>query len=303
MERKPALSLAAVAGRRRWTVELAQEIERRGYPGIYMPSFGDAMGLGVAIALSTQRIQFGTTVQPIYLRHPSDFASQASLIHELSGGRFRFGIGVTHEPTRQRLGVKAGKPLSDTKDFVERLRKASASGLGELPPIVLAAMRYRMIELAGEIAEGCVFANGARSHMEASLAHLPPDKRDDHDFFIGDMIPTCIADDRAAAAAVMRKTLTGYVMLPNYRNYWIEAGYEEEMRAIEEAQQSGDVAKIPSLMSERWLEDVTLFGTASEVRDGIEAWYASGVRTPIIVPSSASGGQVKAFEEVFAALG
>ncbi len=61
--------------------------------------------------------------------------------------------------------------------------------------------------------------------------------------------------------------------------------------------------KIPSLMSERWLRDVTLYGTAAQVRDGIEQWYAAGVRTPIIVPSSASGGQMKAFEEVFAALG
>ena len=56
-------------------------------------------------------------------------------------------------------------------------------------------------------------------------------------------------------------------------------------------------------MSERWLKDVTLFGSAAEVREGIEAWYAAGIKTPIIVPSSASGGQMKAFEEVFAALG
>ncbi len=77
---KPALSLAAVAGRRRATIELAQEIERRGYPGIYMPSFGDAMGLGVALALTTQTIQFGTTVQPIYLRQPADFAAQAAFM-------------------------------------------------------------------------------------------------------------------------------------------------------------------------------------------------------------------------------
>jgi alkanesulfonate monooxygenase SsuD/methylene tetrahydromethanopterin reductase-like flavin-dependent oxidoreductase (luciferase family) len=242
-------------------------------------------------------------VQPIYLRQPSDFASQASFIHELSGGRFRFGIGVTHGPVQQRLGVKPGKPLSDIRNFVERVRKASEQGAGELPPIVLAAMRYKMIETAAEIAEGCVFANGARSHMQASLARLPADKRASEKFFIGDMIPTCISDDREAAAAVMRRTLTGYVMLPNYRNYWIEAGYEEEMRAIEQAQAAGDVAKIPGLMSERWLKDVTLYGTASEVRDGIDAWYAAGIKTPIIVPSSASGGQMKAFEEVFAALG
>jgi len=300
---KPAISLAAVPGRRNATIELAQELERRGYAGIYLPSFGDAMGLAIAIALKTQRIPFGTTVQPIYLRQPSDFAAQASFIHETSGGRFHFGIGVTHGPVQQRLGVKPGKPLSDIRQFVGRLRKAAEQGAGELPPIVLAAMRYKMIELAAEIAEGCVFANGARSHMAASLSHLPADKRGGDAFFIGDMIPTCIADDREAAAAVMRRTLTGYVVLPNYRNYWIEAGYEEEMRAIEAAQQAGDMAKVPGLMTERWLKDVTLYGTAGEVKEGMEAWHAAGVRTPILVPSSASGGQMKAFEELFATFG
>ena len=54
-------------------------------------------------------------------------------------------------------------------------------------------------------------------------------------------------------------------------------------------------------MSEQWLKDCTLYGTAAEVREGVEAWFAAGVRTPILVPSSASGGQMKAFEEMFAA--
>lgn len=302
MTPKPALSLAAVAGRRKATLELAKDIERRGYSGIYMPSFGDAMGLGVALALETNTIPFGTTVQPIYLRHPSDFAAAASFIHELSGGRFRFGIGVTHGPVHQQLRVTPGKPLSDIRAFVGALRK-SAERTGELPPIVLATLRRKMVELSAEIAEGCVWANGARSHMASSLAHLPAERRNDESFFIGDMIPTCISDDREAAAEVMRRTLTGYVMLPNYRNYWIEAGYVEEMRAIEAAQQAGDIAGIPSLMSDRWLADVTLYGTASDVREGYEAWLAAGVRMPILVPSSAAGGQMKAFEEMFAAFG
>lgn len=300
---KPAISLAAVPGRRAATIELAQELDRRGYAGIYLPSFGDAMGLAAAIALETKTIPFGTTVQPIYLRHPYDFAGAASFIHEVSGGRFHFGIGVTHAPVHKRLGVEAGKPLAEIRDFVAKLRQSAQQGSGELPPIVLATLRRKMVELSAEIAEGCVWANGARSHMAASLSHLPADKRDDPAFYIGDMIPACVSDDRDAAAAVMRKTLTGYVMLPNYRNYWIEAGYEDEMRAIEAAQTAGDMAKIPSLMSDRWLRDVTLFGSASEVREGVDAWRAAGVRTPILVPSSASGGQMKAFEELFAAFG
>ena len=53
-------------------------------------------------------------------------------------------------------------------------------------------------------------------------------------------------------------------------------------------------------MSDRWLSDVTLFGPADEVREGLQEWYDAGLTTPILVPSSASGGQFQAFEEVFA---
>ena len=297
---KPAVSLAAVPGRRRWTVELAQRIEREGFSGIYCPSLGDGLGLCEALALSTNEIPFGTSIANIYTRHPYDYAGTAALIHELSGGRFRFGIGVSHGPIHERLHLQPGKPLADVRKFVDDLR-AGARQAGELPPITLATLRRRMVELAAEIAQGCVWANGARSHMPASLAHLPAAKRDDPAFFIGNMIPTCIDDDRAAAAAVNRRTLTGYLRLPNYQNYWIEAGFEEEMLAIRAAIAKKEDERIPQLMSERWLGQVTLYGNASEVREGIEAWYESGVKTVILVPSSARGNQMVAFEELFRA--
>ena len=222
------------------------------------------------------------------------------MIHELSGGRFRFGVGVSHGPMHQRLALRVGKPLEDIRKFVADVR-AAESQVGTLPPIVLATLRKRMVELSAEIGQGAVWANGARSHMAASLSALPAARRDDPAFFIGDMVPTCIDDDRAAAAAVNRRTLTSYVKLPNYQNYWIEAGYEEEMRAIRAAIARREDDKIPSLMSDRWLRDVTLFGPAAEVREGVEAWRAAGVRTVIVVPSSTRGGQMKAFEELIAA--
>jgi len=296
----PAVSLAAVPGRRRATLELAREIERRGFAGIYCPSFGDGLGLCEALAFATERIPFGTSIANIYLRHAADYAQTASLIHELSGGRFRFGVGVSHGPALERLGVKAGPPLGDIRAFVSALLLNTRAG--EQPPIVLATLRKRMIALAGEIAQGMVFANGARSHMRESLAALPPARANDPAFFIGNMIPTCISDDVAAAAATNRRTLVGYVSMPNYRNYWREAGYVEEMNAIESAVVAKDFERIPALMSDRWLSDVTLFGPASRVRDELEAWYDAGIRTPILVPSSAAGNQMKAFEELFAAL-
>jgi hypothetical protein len=103
MAGKPAVSLAAVPGRRKATVTLAQRIEAEGFGGIYCPSLGDGLGLCEALALSTREIPFGTSIANIYTRHPHDFAQTAALVHELSGGRFRFGIGVSHGPTHAIL--------------------------------------------------------------------------------------------------------------------------------------------------------------------------------------------------------
>src|SRR5690348_3442689 len=291
----PALSLVAVPGRRRTTLDIAKEAERRGFSGIYVPSIFGNMAQCTALALATERIAFATAIAPIYARTVEDFAMSAAYIHEVSGGRFRFGIGIAHAPSHIRMGVTPGKPLGDIRAFVARFR--SHDGIGALPPIVLAALRKRMVALSAEIAEGLIFANASRSHTAGSLSVIPAEKRADPDFLVANMIPTCVSGDVDAAKAVNRRTLTRYTMLPNYRNYWKEAGYGDEMAAIEAAIAGGRQAEIPSLMSERWLADATLFGPAAAVRDGVAAWRDAGVTTPILVPSSVSGNQLKAVEE------
>jgi len=294
----PAVSLATVPGRRKTIIELVGEIERRGFPGIFCPSLGDNLALCEAIALSTNEIVFGTSISPIYTRNVFDYAQTVGFIHEVSSGRFRFGVGVSHEPAMKRLGVTLGKPLTDMREFVSNLKAVPRAG--ELPPIVLATLRQKMIKLSEEIGDGMVFANGARSHMSTSLSVLGDDTRNNPDFFIGNMIPTCISDDEEAAKAINRRTLTSYATLPNYRNYWKEAGYVEEMEGVEAAMAAGNFDEIPTCLSDRWLADTTLFGTAAKVREGIEAWFDAGIKTPIIVPSSAVGNQLKALEEFFA---
>ncbi len=293
----PAVALAAVPKRRLATLDLAREIERRGFAGIYCASFGDAMGLSHSLAHVTERIPFGTAIVNLYMRQVSDYAQSAAMIHELSNGRFRFGVGVSHDPMNRRVGIETGKPLSDMRDFVTNLRAVPRTG--DLPPVVVAGLRKKMVALSGELAEGVVFANASRGHMKESLLALPEAKRQAEDFFIGNMIPTCISEDLEAAAAVNRRTLTMYLGLPNYRNYWKEAGYREEMEAVEKALEAGERDRLPELMSERWLSDCTLYGPPQRVLEGLEAWYETGLRTPILVPSSAVGNQMKAFEEFF----
>ncbi len=295
----PAISLVAVPGRRRQTLDIARDIERRGFSGIYMPSRWSNMAQCTGLALATERIHFGTAIAPIYAQTAEEFAMSAAYIHEVSGGRFRFGVGVAHRPTHQRLGITVGKPLADTRAFVDKLK--SFDGIGALPPIVLAALRKRMVALAAEIAEGVLFANASLSHMAQSLAVVPPAKRHDPDFLVGNMLPVCITDDEDAALALHRRRLERYVLLPNYRNYWKEAGYREEMAAIENAVADNRRDDIPHYLTDRWIADNSLYGSASKVRDRLAEWYAVGVNTPVLVPNSVNGNQLAALDEIFSA--
>ena len=263
MSAKPAVSLVAVAGRRKATLDLAQRLEHEGFTGIYCPSPGDGLALCEALALVTREIPFGTSIANIYTRHAFDYAQTAAVIHELSGGRFRFGVGVSHGPTHQRLSLRVGKPLEDIRKFVADVRAARKPGGHAAADRARHAAQAHGRAVGRDRAGRGVGQRRALAHGGVAARPCPTPRRDDPTFFIGDMVPTCIDDDRAAAAAVNRRTLTSYVKLPNYQNYWIEAGYEDEMLAIRAAIARREDDKIPSLMSDRWLRDVTLFGPAS----------------------------------------
>src|SRR3954465_7916560 len=179
----PALNLIAEPGQRPATLDIAREIERRGFAQIQVSSSFANMAQCTGLAFATERIGFATAIAPIYAQTVEEFAQTAAYIHEVSGGRFQFGIGVAHGPSHVRMGVTPGKPLGDIRAFVEIYRSHDA--IGGLAPIVLATLRKRMIALAGEIADGMVFSGGSRAHMPQSLAVLPAGKRSDPDFFIG----------------------------------------------------------------------------------------------------------------------
>jgi alkanesulfonate monooxygenase SsuD/methylene tetrahydromethanopterin reductase-like flavin-dependent oxidoreductase (luciferase family) len=81
----PAISLVAVPGRRRQTLDIAREVEWRGFAGIYIPSRFGNMAQCTALALAIEHIPFGTAIAPIYARTAEDFAQSAAYLHEVSG--------------------------------------------------------------------------------------------------------------------------------------------------------------------------------------------------------------------------
>src|SRR5215468_10398189 len=171
----PALNLVAQPGQRRATLEIAREIEQRGFAGISVSSQFSNMAQCMGLAFATERISFATAIAPIYAQTAEEFAQQAAYIHEVSGGRFQFGIGVAHPPTHVRMGVTPGRPLADIRDFVAKLKSVEG----------IAALRRRMVALSAEIADGVIFANAALSHMSRALEAIPAARRDDPRFFIG----------------------------------------------------------------------------------------------------------------------
>src|SRR5437016_13904087 len=134
MSELPALNLMAERGPRRAALDLAREIERRGFAGISVSSSYANMAQCTGMALATERITFATAIAPIYAQTVEEFAQTAAYIHEVSGGRFQFGIGIAHGPSHVRMGVTVGKPLGDIRAFVEKYR--SFDNIGGLAPVV-----------------------------------------------------------------------------------------------------------------------------------------------------------------------
>jgi alkanesulfonate monooxygenase SsuD/methylene tetrahydromethanopterin reductase-like flavin-dependent oxidoreductase (luciferase family) len=295
----PGLNLAATPGQRLATLELAREIERRGFDGISVASPFGTIGQCAGLAFATQRITFASAIAPIYAQTVDEFAQSAAYLHEVSAGRFQFGIGIAHGPAHVRMGVTPGKPLGDVRAFVTRFR--ACTEYGPLPPVILATLRKRMVALAGEIGDGMLFSSGCLSHMAESLGVVPAAKRNDPAFFIGNRVRVCIDPDPAVARGVLRKAMSHYALMPNYRNYWIEAGYADEMQAVAIAVAENRLDDVGRCLSDRLLADTTLSGTATRVREGVEAWRAAGIKTPVLVPLAADGSQMSALRDVFAA--
>jgi alkanesulfonate monooxygenase SsuD/methylene tetrahydromethanopterin reductase-like flavin-dependent oxidoreductase (luciferase family) len=296
MDPLPSISLTGISrpGWRAAAIEIAQEAERLGFPSVVCA--GDLGGAGMALCHSlahvTSRLRFGTNIVSIYGRNPVELAQSAAYLREVSGDRFSLGLGVSHVTVHRALGVQPGKPLGDMREYVRRVREASAEH-GTLPPLVLAALRSRMTALAAEIGDGVVFANLPRSAAEAVVAAIPAERRA-AGFTVANFIPVSIDDDPKAAEAAARRVLRRFFVLPNYLALWREKGFGDALDGIEQRVPPGDRETNPEIVPTALLKDVVLHGSAERVREGVASWFAAGI-TPILSPVSADGEPLRAY--------
>lgn len=292
----------------RLAVELAERCEAWGYESLWVTHGGgrDSFLVLSAYAQATRTIGLGNGVVPIYPRHPVALAQEALTLADLSGGRFRLGIGVSHRPMMEgAFGLDMGKPLEVMREYVAVLRQALSgqvehagpryrvswkSALAKLPAppsIYLAGLSQRMLELAGEIADGAILWLCPPDYIQKvalpalALGRQRAGKSLDG-FEIVAAVPVALIDDVKATTALFKEELVRYLLLPFYRAMLVVSGFGEELAAFDrdKARASSPGRAVP----DRLASALGGIGDRTAVRDYVATYRRAGVTLPAIRP-------------------
>ena len=267
------------------SVNRARIVEKHGYESLWttqLPTARDASLVLAAYAAATKRLQLGTGVLPIYTRHPTAIVQMAATLDELSGGRFILGLGVSHRVTVEAMwGLRLESPVDAMREYLTIVRSSLRDGacsfegkyftaqwsyLGprrEEMQIMISALNPRMLELAGELADGVVLYMCAPSYIEE---HVMPHLRNGRQragksmdgFEVVAAVDACVTSDRGAALETYQKTLDRYAALPFYRQAMEAGGFNADVLAA--------------------------IGHEKQVRDAIARYREVGVTLPGVGP-------------------
>jgi F420-dependent oxidoreductase-like protein len=279
-------------------VDLARSAERLGYDSVWVThGLGrDSFLVLAAYGAATARIGLGNGVVPVYPRHPVAMAQAALTLNELTANRFRLGIGVSHAASMQdMLGLRIVEPLAVMREYVTVLRGALGEGTDfsgrhyrarwamavpkrpAAPPIYLAALSMKMLELAGEIADGVILWLCPPEYVRTvAVPAITRGRRRANrpleGFEIVAAVPLAVTDDRAAALSAFRAELVRYASLPFYRAMLDAAGLGAELATFDRE------GVVSAAMAE------ALGGLGTAARDYVEAYRRAGTTLPAIRP-------------------
>ena len=284
----------------------AQLADELGYDSIMLSHIAarDSFTMAAALAMRTQRVAIGTSVAPLYHRSPASMAQTAATVDDISGGRFRLGLGVGHRITMGGWhGQQIGKPTAEMREYIGIVRAILAgdvaptgrrwtsnfSFMGFTPrrdiPIYQAALSPAMLRLAGEIADGAVLWACPSQYVrdvvvpEVTAGRHRADKPIEG-FHILAAVPSAMIDDRATALAGVRNELHRYFGLPFYRAMFAAAGFADDVAAFDAASPDADAQKLS--ISERFIDDLCAIGDDGAVRDGVQRYRGAGVTNPVV---------------------
>ena len=226
------------------------EKEEQGFSSYWTPQVGtfDALTMLALAGRETSRIELGTAVVPSYPRHPNALAQQAATVNALCGGRLVLGVGPSHAPAIEALGLAYDRPALHMREYVTILKALGSEGQVDFQgamyrirtgfacpdaqpfAVVVSALAPLMLKAAGEVADGTVTwmvgKNTIRSRTApgitkaASAAGRPAPR-------VIAALPVCVHDDKAQATARAVQIFQGYGQLPNYRRQLDAEGLDQ----------------------------------------------------------------------------
>jgi probable F420-dependent oxidoreductase len=322
-----AISLPVPGLDARACVDLARRAEREwGYDAIWLAETNgpESFALAGALALATEHATIGTAIVPVYTRTPAVLAMSAATVQQLSGGRFVLGLGSSsHAIVRDWNGVPFERPLAHVRESVAIVRQALSTPrtdfegevlrshgfrLANPParpvPIFLAALRERMLRLAGEVGEGLIvnlFPVTALPRMLAAYrAGAEAAGRDATGDEVVCRFQVLVTDDLPAARNRMRLAFGAYVAAPVYNRYFAWCGFEEEARAVADAFARRDRAGVAAAMTDALIDRIAILGPPERCREQLAAFVAAGVTTPVLSPLAADPETITSVFRTFA---
>ncbi|HVC06473.1 MAG TPA: LLM class F420-dependent oxidoreductase [Solirubrobacterales bacterium] len=240
----------------------------------------------------TQRARLGTGIVGVFQRGPALLAQEAAALADASRGRFVLGIGSSSDRIVEGWnGIPFEKPLSRVRETLDFLRAAldgerTASGFkletapAQRVPIVLAALRGRMLELAVKRADGAFTNFLPLSGLPKVIAQLDGAAENFEllcRFF-------CLPGEREAVEPLARFMFSSYITVPVYSAFYRWLGYGEEIDSMVAAWESGDRQGAAAAAPWRLIEEMFIFGEPPEMRERIAAFVEGGITLPILTP-------------------
>jgi probable F420-dependent oxidoreductase len=283
----PGLTLAAHE-------ELVKQAEAAGYTDFWSGETNGPDGF-TPLALSaawTERARLGTGIVGVFQRGPALLAQEAAALASASDGRFVLGIGSSSDRIVEGWnGIPFERPLAkvrETLDFLDAAlageRTASGFKLESAPaqpvPVVLAALRGKMLELAVERASGA-FTNflplGGLPKVAAQLESAPESFELLCRFF-------CLPGEREAVEPLARFMFSSYITVPVYAAFYRWLGYGEQIEPMISAWEAGDRQAAAAAAPWELIEEMFIFGSPAEMKERIDSFVAGGITLPILTP-------------------
>jgi probable F420-dependent oxidoreductase len=250
--------------------EFVHTVEKIGYSALWYPeSRGyESMSLAATLLASSDKLVIGSSIANIYAR--DSFTAQRAVLslNKLYGDRFILGLGVSHIPMVEGLrGHRYDKPLGAMGAYLDGINKGAPAG--KEPPVMVAALGPKMLELSAAKSRGAVPYNVTPEHTAKAAAILGPSK------WLAVEQKVTLETDPAKAREIGRKELSRYLVLPNYRNNWLRLGFTE--------------AELADGGSDRFIDAMVLWGDADKVKRGLREHFTAGATHVCVQPVHADG--------------